>query len=435
MQVTVENTSAIGRRLTVSIPVDEVKSEVKKKLNDWVKRDKRKGFRAGNVPRELVQKEFGPQIRQEAISGVIESSLPAALEQESLEPAGRPELEKVLNSNEEDKDLTYVVHFEVYPQINLPSFSEIKIEQLQTEINDADVDKTIESIRSQLGVFNPVERAAKLGDRLTLDYTSLLNGKPYKNSSSKGAFVELGTNLFIPGFEEGLLGVKAGETRELELTFPPEWRMENLANKPVHFTITVTEVAEKKLADINEEFAKKVGAESSNLADIQRKVRESLEKQVKHKVSEDMKMQAIEQLVNLSEVPVPKALIEHEMSQLHEDMHRRMGDKAHEACHHEGLEEEAIKRVTLSLLLREIVKSENLTADKEKMQEKILEISKSFGNAEFIENMYYESKELLAKIQNVVLVDQAIDLVLAKATKLVKPTTVDALFERALQLN
>jgi trigger factor len=428
MQVSVENTSSIGRRLTVNIPAMQVQSEINHRMNEVLKSKKIDGFRPGKVPKHLIQQKYGAQIRHDAISNIIESGLPTILQQESLEPAGRPEIERVMNLNEEGKDLTYVVSFEIFPEIILSDFSNIEVEKYIVEIKEDDLDKAIDGLRNQLATWVPVERKAKIGDRLTVDYTSTLNGKPYENSSNQDVIVELGSNAFIQGFEQGLENAAAGETCELDLRFPEEWRMEKLAGKPVHFLIHVKSVTEKELAALDDQFAKKIGAEDT--AEIRNKVRENLQKQIKHMADEITKKQALDKLLAQSDIPIPKALIDNEMASLHEDLHRNMGDKAHESCQHQGLDDEAKRRVTLSLILRKIVKLEELTPDEQKVREKIAEISKSFGNAEFIENMYYESEELISRIRNTVLVEQAIDLILAKASIIEKSITVDELFKR-----
>ncbi len=429
MQVSVEKTSQIGRRLTISIPAADVQSEINQRMNQVLRNKKIDGFRPGKVPKHMVQQKYGEEIRHEAIGKIIEKSLPLILQQEALAPAGKPEIEQVLNVNEENKDLTYIVGFEIFPEFTLPDFSTLQVEQYQADILESDVDKAIDNLCNQLATFAPVEREAKDGDRLIIDYTSLLNGKKYENSSNQDVSIELGAHTFIDGFEAGLVGAKANETRELSLIFPSEWRMEKLAGKPVSFTVTIKSVSEKKLAELDESFAKKIGADNSDLASIRSKVRANLEKQVSHLVLEKTKKQALDKLLEKTEIQLPAALVQNEVALLHEDLHRKMGDKAHDTCNHHGLEEDASRRVALSLLLREIVKLEKLTPDKEKIRKKILEIAKAYGNAEFIENMYYESEELLSGVQNTVLVDQAIDLILAKATITLKPITVEALFK------
>ncbi len=366
---------------------------------------------------------------KEAISKIIETTLPNALLENALEPAGRPEIEEVKNMAEADKDITYVVRFEIYPEINLPDFKTIQVEKYEVEVTESDVDKAILNLRNQMGTWTAVTRAAQMGDKLLVDYTSTLHGKPYENNGGKDVSVELGKNVFIEGFESGLLGAVTGETRECELYFPKEWRIEKLAGQPVRFSIHVKEISEQHLVDLDEGFANKIGASGSDVSAIRAKIRENLEKQVAHAVQETIKKEVLSKILTLVDLPLPKVLLETEIAALHEDLHRRNGNQAHESCHHHGLEDEAKRRLALSLILQKIIKLENLKLDNAKVRQKISEIAESFGNAEFIEKMYYESTELLSGIQNSVLVEQAVSLVLEQASLIAKPITVEDLFK------
>lgn len=429
MQVSVENTSSIGRRVTITVPADRVRLEIVKQTKSVQQNGKIAGFRQGKIPAKMIQEKFGAQIRNEAISKIIETTLPNALLENALEPAGRPEIEEVKNMAEADKDITYVVRFEIYPEINLPDFKTIQVEKYEVEVTESDVDKAILNLRNQMGTWTAVTRAAQMGDKLLVDYTSTLHGKPYENNGGKDVSVELGKNVFIEGFESGMLGAVTGETRECELYFPKEWRIEKLAGQPVRFSIHVKEISEQHLVDLDEGFANKIGASGSDVSAIRAKIRENLEKQVAHAVQETIKKEVLSKILTLVDLPLPKVLLETEIAALHEDLHRRNGNQAHESCHHHGLEDEAKRRLALSLILQKIIKLENLKLDNAKVRQKISEIAESFGNAEFIEKMYYESTELLSGIQNSVLVEQAVSLVLEQASLIAKPITVEDLFK------
>lgn len=427
MQVSVENTSAIGRRVMVTVPNDRLRSEIVKCTKDVQRNGKIAGFRPGKIPEKMIQEKFGTQIRNEAVSKIIEATLPDVLTEHALEPAGRPEIEEVKNIAEVDKDITYVVRFETYPEINLPDFKTLQVEKYVVDIIETDLDKVLLNLRNQMATWTVVERAAKMEDKLLVDYTSTLNGKPYENNGGKDVAVELGKNVFIEGFESALVGAMTGETRECELYFPKEWRIEKLAGQPVRFTIHVKEVSEKHLPELDEAFANKIGASGSEVSVIRAKVRENLEKQVAHAIQETLKKDVLSKILALVDLPLPKVLVETEMAALHEDLHRRDGHHA-EGCHHHGLEEEAKRRLALSLILQKIIKVENLTLNDETVRQKISEIATAFGNAEYIEKMYYESKELLSGVQNSVLVEQAVNLILEQASVIPKPITVEALF-------
>lgn len=430
MQVSVENTSSLGRRLTISVPAERVRSAVDARTREVTKTARLDGFRTGKIPAPIIQQKFGAQIRQEAVSKVIEASLPEAIKEQALEPAGSPIVERVRNLHEEGKDLEYVVSFEILPEVILPEFSSIKVEKFQVEIKPTDIENIIDKLKTRFANWTKVERPAHNEDRVTVDYTSTLNGKPYENNSGKDVVVELGSNFFIEGFETGLIGAAVGDTRALDLHFPSDWRIEKLAGKPVHFSITIKLIEEKHLAGPGE-IAKHIGAKSPDMDAIRQLAKEDMDRQSEHLINESLRKQILDQLLALCPIPLPKALVQNEMAALHEDLHRRKGDKAHDACNHQGLEAEANRRVASSLILRNIIKLEKLTPDAGQVKAKISEIAKAYGNAEFVENMYYESEELISGVQNTVLVDQAIDAVLAKATVTPKLISVDELFKQA----
>lgn len=444
VDVSVENTSAIGRRLTVNVPVERLQSEMLQLQQALKKNRQMAGFRPGKIPEKVLHQKFGTQIRQEAIGKVIESTLLAALQEKALEPVGRPEIEQIQGSDQpfqiSDTALRYVVNFEVLPEIVLPDFSTLVVEECQVDITEADVRKALDKLRDQKATWDPVERKAQWGDTVIVDYTSLSEGKPYAGDHDAHIPVELGKKGFLAGIEEGLVGASAGDIIELDLQFPKDWHIEKLADKPVHFKISVKEVQEKQVPSLDEKFAKRIGTEASAIeagveTAILAQVRKNLEKHLQYVIREKTKKDAMDKLVALTPLVLPKALLKREISALHEELHRKAHNHntAHDACHHhhDGLEEEARHRVSLSLILGAVIKLENIHLDQTRVDQKISELAAAFGNAGFIEKMYYESKELLSGIQNTVLVEQAMDAILSKATINQKSITAEALLNPA----
>ncbi len=435
MQVSVEHTSAIGRQLTIQIPAEQLKVEVEKRLakgmQDELRHRRIDGFRAGKVPKQLIQNRFGAKVNaqatREAIDAIIRETLPVAIEAQSLIPAGRPQIDSIRGADLVGENLSYVVSLEVFPQIILPTFSSLKVQQAIFEITDADVERTLQRLQSQWATWEPVLRPAITGDQLSINYSSTLDGKAYEHSQQHDVKVELGAGLFIEGFEKGLEGAVMGETRVLNLCFPADWRLKKLAGKEVQFTVEIKEVAEKKPVPMDENFAKRIGVEHADPQLISEKIRHNLEQQCAAVQMDKMRQQILDQLITGCDVLLPQALVQDEMAVMHEELHRNSGGKAAHDCQHHGLEEEASKRVKLSLIFREIVKLNNLTPDEEKVKEKIRKIATAYGNAEFVESMYHESNELLQSMRNSVLVDQATDLVLGQASKSSKPVSVDEL--------
>lgn len=435
MQVSVEQTSAIGRQITVQIPAEVLQSEVEKRIakgmQDELRSRRVDGFRAGKVPKQLIQDRFGGQVdaqaRREAIDTMIRTTLPAALEELSLIPAGRPQVDSIRGADVVGQDLCYVVSLEIFPVFSLPPFSSLNVQQFVSEVTEADVDHTLEKLQSQLATWESVQRPAKVGDRLSIRYSSTLNGKAYEHSHQQDVLVELGSGLFIEGFEQGLEGASVGETHVLSLRFPTDWRDRKLADQAVEFTVDVQVIDQKNPALLDEHFAKKIGVAQSDPSLIRQKIRLNLEQQCVAVQMDKTRQQVLDQLVAACDILLPQALVQDEIAAMHEELHRRAGDKAAHSCQHQGLEEEAKKRVKLSLIFREIVKLNSLSPDEAKVKEKIEKIATAYGNAEFVESMYHESNELLQGIRNSVLVDQAIDLIMHQASKSSKPVSVEEL--------
>lgn len=427
MQVSVENTSSLGRRLTVLVPSQNIQSIIQTKMGEFSQRANLPGFRPGNIPKKILEQKYGAQVRKEAIGQIIETSLPRALEQENLKPAGQPIVEQVQNIT--DSDFKYVVNFEIFPEITLADFSSIQAEKYEVSISEQDIDNTIEKLKKQLSEWVSVDRPIKEGDRVILDYTSTVNGKPYENHSAQDIKVEIGSRLFLEGFEPGIIGMKVGDEKTLDLVFPKEWRIEKLAGKPVVFNVKIKSISEKHEAKLDEAFAKKIGAASAELAVIREKVSDNLKKQVKEMIDSNLKDQVSDALLKMNPIPLPKALVDRESAVLHEEHHRRLGDQPNQACHHEGIEEQAQKRVALGLILNEVIKIEKLTPNPEEVKSRINAISKMFGNEEFLAEMYEKSDELLAGVRHTVLLDQALDVVISRSSITEKKITVDELFK------
>lgn len=440
MQVSLENTSSLGRRLSVQVPADQVHAGYTERLSKVSQTVRIDGFRQRKVPKTLIEQRLGKQVRQEVISKLIEETLGQALEDHKLRVAGQPNIDELnLDALMEDrafqKNLEYVASFEVYPVVDVEGLDNLVLEKKSAEITAQDVEDLIEKLRTQMGKWETVERAAKMGDRVVMDYDSTLDGQPYDEGQAKEVSVEIGSNQFIEGFETGLIGKKTGETFTLDLTFPAEWRLESLAGKPVQFTITLKSISEKQPAALDADFAKSVKADSESREDIAKKVRQELEKQLEFKIQDSLREQAIEKALKAKPFDLPQALVLQEKKSLHAELHQQQaqqggGEHAQSCTHeHDGLAEKAAHRVALGLLLTEIIQKENLKVDGQKVRERIHRIAENFGDQRYIEEMYSRSEKLLQSVQNTVLTEQAIDTLVSKAKIQDSPTTVKELLQ------
>ena len=435
MQVSLENTSTLGRRLAVQVPAANLAVQYREKLSEAAKSVKLDGFRKGHVSHSVLEQRFGKSLRQEVLSKTIEETLQQALTERELRVAGQPTIEEtnievLITGKSLNQDLTYAASFEVYPVIEIAPVGDIQLIQKTVNITDEDVETRLNQLRNQLGSWVVVTRAAAKGDQVKISYESLLNGQPYEEGKADDITVELGTAKFIEGFEAGLIGKSAGETVVLDLSFPADWRLEKLAGQPVQFTIQIKEVSEKQLAALDDEFAKKIRAASASMEDVQRAVRESIEKHVAQTTQAALREQIVDKILAANPFELPKVLVAQERHNLHTELHQQQGDAA-ESCEHNhaDLQAKAERRVALGLLLSDVIHKENLTVDNKRVRSRIQEMAENFGNSRYIEDMYLQSKQLSQAIENAVLTEQALDSLIAKAQLESSETTVKELLQ------
>jgi trigger factor len=432
MSVSVEKTSNLGRRLTIEVPAAIVQKEEKnslKELANVVRVDG--GFRPGPARDKYIKDKYKKQLRAETVNKVLESTLGAALKEQNLRPVNTPNVEDL--KDEEGKNLTYTVSFDVYPEIVLKDFSAVELEKEVAEITEEDIDSGVEKLQNQFATWVDItDRAAKNGDKVTIDFVGMLNGEPFANGSSENHDLELGSNSFIPGFEEGLVGVKAGAETVIDLTFPVDYGAKDLAGKAVQFKVTVKNIQAKAPVPVDADFAGRIGIEDKDPAKVRTKIRENMLKYLEDIVNTKLRDQALEKLYAVNAFELPESLVEREKHSMQHEQHGHGKEVSCDVAHGKELsaEEEAEltaqakKRVTVGLLLNEIISQNKLEPEEARVLAKIRSMSLMYGgHAELIQKMYYESKELRQNIQNMVLTDQAADLIVKNATIKEKKST------------
>ncbi|WP_288371698.1 trigger factor, partial [uncultured Marinobacter sp.] len=323
MQVSVETTSGLERRMTVGIPADRIENEVNKRLQQTAKRARVDGFRPGKVPMSVIRKRFGASAHQEVIGEVIQSSFYEAIMQEKLNPAGAPSVEP--KSMEAGKDFEYVATFEVYPEVTLAGFEAISVERPESEVTEADVDTMLETLRKQNTRFEAVERAAENGDQVTIDFVGKIDGEAFQGGTANGTNLVLGSGRMIPGFEEGLVGAKAGDSLTLKVTFPEDYQNLDLAGKAAEFETTVQAVAAPALPELNDEFFAQFGVNEGGLEGFRAEVRKNMERELRQAIKTKVKGQVMDGLLKTNTVEVPKALISNEIDRLREQAVQQFG--------------------------------------------------------------------------------------------------------------
>ncbi|WP_374288314.1 trigger factor [Pseudomonas fluvialis] len=424
MQVSVESTSALERRLTIGVPAERIESEVTKRLQQTARRAKVPGFRPGKVPMSVIRQRYEDSARQEALGDLIQSSFYEAIVVEKLNPAGAPSVEpKVF---EKGKDLEYVATFEIYPEIQVAGFEGITVERPQAEVSEADVDNMLDILRKQNTRFEAVERAAENGDQLNIDFVGKIEGEAFAGGSAKGTALVLGSGRMIPGFEDALVGAKAGEERVITPTFPEDYQNLELAGKTAEFTVTVNAVAAPVLPELNEQFFALFGASEGGLEGFRAEVRKNMERELRQAIKSKVKNQVMEGLLAANPVELPKALVANEVQRLRVQAVQQFGGNIKpEQLPAELFEEQAKRRVSLGLIIAEVVKQAELKPDDARVRELIEEMASAYQEPEQVVAWYYKNEQQLGEVRSVVLEEQVVDTVLQKAKVTDKPVSYE----------
>lgn len=422
MQVSIETTSGLERRLTIGVPAEQVESEVQKRLQEAAKNIRLNGFRKGKVPMKVVKQRFGAGVRQEVVGEVINRSFFEAVNKESVRPAGQPSIEP--KEIGEGKDLEFVATFEVYPSVELGDFSGYEFTRYKAAVTEADVDKMVEVLREQQASFEPVERAAADGDQVNIDFVGTKDGEEFEGGSAQGHNLVLGSGSMIPGFEEALVGLSAGEEKVVPLTFPEDYQAEELQGAAVEFKVTVNTVSEKVLPELNKEFYAKFGVEKGGKTQFRKDVKANMVRELGQAVKNKTKSQVMDALLENHKIELPKALVSGEIDVLRNQMMQRFGGQQQNFDIKSLLpdtmfEEEAQRRVSLGLIVGEIIKENDIQVDPANVRAMVEELASTYEEPEQVVEYYYSNRELLAGVESAVLEDQVVEhiLGLAKVTE------------------
>jgi len=421
MQVSIETTTGLERRLTIGVPAEKVDVEVDKRLKDASKNVRLNGFRKGKVPLKVVKQQYGQGVRQEVVGDVINTSFQDAVTKESVRPAGQPQIE--ITQFEEGKDLEYTATFEVYPEIALGEFSGYEITKLNADVVESDIDEMIQTLREQQASFAQVERAAADGDQVNIDFAGTKDGEAFEGGSSQGHDLVLGSNSMIPGFETGIEGMSAGETKVLALTFPEDYHAEDLKGAAVEFSITLNNVSEKQLPELDSEFMTKFGIEDGDMEKFRTNVKDNMVRELANASKNQVKSQVMDELLKTHEVELPQALITAEIEQLRTQMMQQFGGAENNPnldlkslLPDDMFKEQAERRVSLGLLISEVVKANEIKVDADSVRAMIENIASTYQDPEQVINYYYQNQELLAGAESAALEDQVVELILSQST-------------------
>ncbi len=420
MQVSIETTSGLERRLTVGVPAARIDSEVDERLKKAVKNVRMPGFRPGKVPMKVMRQRFGEGVRQEVLGEVMSQSFQEAVVQEQLRPAGQPSIEP--KSLEAGRDLEYIATFEVFPEVDVVEMKDFEVEKPVASVTDEDIDNIIEVFRKQQGSWQAVERAAIDGDKVNIDYAGTRDGEAFDGGSAEDSDLELGSGRMIPGFEDGIVGMSAGEEKVLQLSFPEDYHSEDLQGASVEFKVKVNAIEEMVPAAMDEELFAKYGVEEGGEEQFRKEVGENMARELKNAVQGKVKQQVMDAVIAAHEnVEIPKALIAQEVEALRNQMFQQFGGAAGQDMDLKSLlpddmfTENAEKRVKLGLVLSELVSRLELKADAGKVREAIEEMASTYQEPEEVINWYYSNQEQLASVESKVLEDQVVEKLLESA--------------------
>ena len=435
MQVTVETTAGLERKMRVVVPSERVEVQVTEKIKQTAKQAKINGFRPGKVPLREVKRRFGAGIRQEVSSEMIQSTYGEALQKEDINPAGMPKIEEV--NIEEGKDLEYTAVFEVFPEIEVSGLENIEVERLSSSIEEADLEKMIDTLREQRLVYAETDRAAAEKDQVNLDFEGFLEDEPFEGGKAEGTDLVLGSGSMIPGFEDGLAGLKADEEKDLKLTFPENYQAENLAGQEVLFKIKVNKVSEPELPELNDAFFEQFDVKEGGVEAFRKEVTNNMKRELDSAIKTKVKDQVMDGLSENNEVDLPQSLIDQEVNRMRQEAVQQFGGGAKfdpSMLPAEMFTEQAQKRVKIGLIVSSIVDKNNLVADAEAVRETIEEMAATYQEPEDVINYYYSNEQQLSQIQNMVLEGQIVDFVLESARVIDKTVSYDEAVKREAEL-
>jgi trigger factor len=423
MQVSVEKLDGLERRMMVQVPAGEIDREVQDRLLSLSRKVKLDGFRPGKVPLKIVKRIYGLHVRQEVLSEVIQSSLRDALTQENLKPVGGPKIEP--KQMEEGVDMEYSATFEVFPEFEIAGIDGLKVERLTAEVTEADIDTMIETLRKQRTLWNEVERPCQQGDRVTLDFEGKRDGEDFTGNRREDLFLVLGSGSMVKGFEEKLLGLRAGEETEFDLTFPEDYPSEELAGKLIHFAVKVKAVAEPTLPEINEEFAASFDVKEGGVEGLRKTLRENMERELRDAIKVNVKRQIMQQLLNANAIPLPQTMIDQEIEYLARQVH--FPEKAKEqqesiALKTKLFESEARRRVALGLIISRLISTQGIKLDETRVDDHLTSIASTYQESEEVVQWYKNNPLALGGIRAIALEDQIVDWLLERAVVVEKPS-------------
>lgn len=431
MQTNEVTSSALERRIEMSVSLAEVEKEVAERLKRLGRTVKMAGFRPGKVPFKMVEQSYGPQVRNEVVGDKVESAFSKAVQEQNLRVAGYPKIEPKETSAE--GTIEFTATFEVFPEVEVGSLSEMAIERPVLTVGDAEVDRTIEVLRKQRATYEKADRASEEGDRVVVDFTGRKDGEVFEGGQANDFPVVLGGGQMLPDFDNALRGMKAGETKTFDLTFPADYNAKNLAGQTVQFEVTVKSVEAPILPAVDEAFAKALGVTSGDPAEMRTEIKTNLEREVTRRIRTRLRDQALEVLSTACKFELPQALVESESERMAEaarqDLVKRGVDVKNVPVEKGWFTDQATTRVKLGLIVAELVAKNSLQARPDQVRARVDEMAQTYEQPQEVVRWYYSKPENLRDIEDSVVEENVVEWVMGQAKVSDKVFTFEELME------
>jgi len=419
METITENPSSLQRTLNLAVSFANMEAEVGNRLKRLARTVKMDGFRPGKVPMKIVEQQYGGQVRQEVLGEMVQKNFAEAVRAQNLKVAGYPRIEP-MPVDGESEHLQFTASFEVYPDVVVGDSSGVAIERPQVAVGDAEVDKTIEILRKQRVTYAPVERQAATGDQVEIDYRGTLHGEEFQAGQAQGYKLVLGEGQTLKDFEGAILGMTAGESKSFELTFPEDYHAKELAGKTVIFAVTLNRVAEPKLPEVDADFAKSLGVSDGSMETMRSEIKANLEREVKKRIDGRVKERVMQALLDATPFEQPRSLIEMEIDNLRQQAGEDLRARGLSASGDISLpahlfEDQARRRVSLGLIMSELVNAHQLLAKPEQVRELVNDLAQSYEQPEHVLAWYYAEPNRLASVESLVIEDNVVQWVLERA--------------------
>ena len=432
MSISIETLEGLQRRVTIIVAADKIEAAYKEQLKGYAKNARVDGFRKGKVPHSIIEQRFGVAARQDVLSDEMQRAFFDAVIAEKINLAGRPTFTP--NNYQPGQEFSFSVTFEVFPEVELKGLENIEVEKPVVEISEADLDKMVDVLRKQQATWAESQEAAKAEDRVVIDFVGSVDGEEFEGGKATDFVLTMGQGRMIPGFEEGIVGHKAGEQFDIDVTFPAEYHAENLKGKAAKFAITLKKVENIVLPELTEEFVKKFG-NAKSVEDLRAEIKKNMQRELNNAVTARVKNQVINGLIEQNDIEVPAAAVAEEVEVLRQQAVQRFGGKPEMAAQlpAELFEADAKRRVQVGLLLSNVISQNELKVDEARVEAMIADIASAYEQPAEVVEYYAKNRQLTENIRNVVLEEQAVDAVLAKAKVTDKALSFDELMQSQVQ--